>query len=62
MTYAGSSGPKAFPSLARRPVLVGHGDKVGRTKASEFLFSIGKLREIRGSVLFGGFLFRSDAV
>ena len=40
--------PQALPSsLARRPVLVGHGDKVGGTQAREFTFSTGELKQIR---------------
>ena len=42
MSYAG---PQALLSLAWLTVLVRHGDKVGRTKASEFLFSTGKPRQ-----------------
>ena len=50
------TGPQALPSPARRHVLVRHGDKVGRTPASELLFSTGKLRDILGLISIDGFL------
>ena len=56
------TGPKALPSPARRPVLVRHGDEVGRTPASEFLFSTGKLRAITGWISTGGFLIHDSPV
>ena len=56
------TGPKALPSPARRPVLVRRGDEVGRTPASEFLFSTGKLRAITGWISTGGFLIHDSPV
>ena len=57
------TGPQALPSSARRPVLVRHGDEVGRTSASEFLFSTEKLRAIpAGWISTGGFLIHDSPV